>query len=102
MSPAEAITTSGAPALSREAHGHTEGARAPSAPARAGPPGPPRGAAGAVRPGRRHVEPLQLWLLVDHDQVHAVATAEGMVPKQKKADGARGHGGAREPATPGH
>src|SRR5581483_12475827 len=42
-------------------------------------PVPDRGAAGAVFARGIHVEPLQLRLLVDHDQVHVVAAAQAVV-----------------------
>jgi predicted aconitase with swiveling domain len=48
---------------------------------------------------RLHVEPLQLRLLVDHDQVNVVAAPEAVVGPQEKAVGIWGQVDARHGAA---
>src|SRR5205807_6631045 len=42
-------------------------------------PMPDRQAARTMGNGLLHIEPLELWLLIDNDQVHVVTTAEAVI-----------------------
>src|SRR5579871_2365612 len=50
----------------------------------------PRGeATSAVIYGLLHGKPLQLWLLINHNQVHVVTTAETMIGNREETIGIR-------------